>query len=89
MIQKNLSVLAYANSFTLWIYKAETVEELHDAMSTPGFFSSEVRAGDVLYISLGDQYIAQMRTVAGEDGQLKLATLGGLRPKPKAEGETA
>ncbi len=40
---RNLSVLAYANGFTLWHYKA--AGETHDAAAAAGFFD---RAGDML-----------------------------------------
>jgi hypothetical protein len=40
---RNLSVLAYANGFTLWHYKAEPAD--HPDMGTPSFFAD---AGDML-----------------------------------------
>jgi hypothetical protein len=40
---RNLSVLAYANGFTLWHYKAAA--DAHEAAGASGFFN---RAGDML-----------------------------------------
>jgi hypothetical protein len=40
---RNLSVLAYANGFTLWHYKA--AGDAHEAARSSGFFD---RAGDML-----------------------------------------
>jgi hypothetical protein len=48
---RNLSVLAYAQGFTLWHYKAE--DEL-DAVGHTGFFDSAadmVSAGDMMMVS--------------------------------------
>ena len=53
---RNLSVLAYANGFTLWHYKAGT--EDNGAVSSPGFFAG---ADDML--SVGD-----MIMVSGAEG---------------------
>jgi hypothetical protein len=47
---RNLSVLAYANGFTLWHYKAGA--EPHDKVCAPGFFAD---AADLL--TPGDQMI--------------------------------
>ena len=47
---RNLSVLAYAQGFTFWHYKAEV---LHDAVS-PGWFNSAsdmIAVGDVILVS--------------------------------------
>ncbi len=52
---RNLSVLAYANGFTLWHYKAGT-DKLPD-VSTPGFFGDAadlLAAGDMLMVSAPD-----------------------------------
>lgn len=52
---RNLSVLAYANGFTLWHYRAGT--EPSAAAAAPGFFTDAadlLRAGDILMISGAD-----------------------------------
>lgn len=52
---RNLSVLAYANGFTLWHYKAGQARL--DAVGTPNFFaaaSDMLSAGDIMMISAAD-----------------------------------
>jgi hypothetical protein len=52
---RNLSVLAYAQGFTLWHYKAPA-QTLH-AVTAPGYFnhaSDMLAAGDILLISASD-----------------------------------
>ncbi len=53
---RNLSVLAYANGFTLWLYKSGADDQA--GIAAPGFFAS---AGDML--AGGD-----MMMVAARDG---------------------
>ncbi len=70
---RNLSVLAYANGFTLWLYKAGPDEQAH--VTAPGFFNG---AGDML--SGGD-----MLMVSARDGGRILSVLadaGGIRTAP-------
>ena len=52
---RNLSVLAYANGFTLWHYKAEA--EALGAVAAGGFFepaAGMMVAGDILMVSASD-----------------------------------
>ncbi len=52
---RNLSVLAYANGFTLWHYKAG--EAALAAVRAPGFFSAAedmLATGDMLMVSASD-----------------------------------
>ena len=70
---QNLSVLAYANGFTLWHYKADG--DGHSAVGSPGFFT---RAGDML--NAGD-----MVMVSGAEGGRLLCLLpdrAGMRGAP-------
>jgi hypothetical protein len=60
---RNLHVLAYANGFTLWNYKAAPGEL--DAIQQPNFFTA---AGDML--AVGDQIL-----VFGPDGGATIAVL--------------
>jgi hypothetical protein len=49
---RNLSVLAYANGFTLWHYK--TAVEMRETISLPGFFAAAgdmLTAGDIIMVS--------------------------------------
>ena len=51
---RNLSVLAYANSFTLWHYKTCDAQS---AIAEPGFFNDAgdmLSAGDMLMVSARD-----------------------------------
>ncbi|MFQ6778154.1 MAG: hypothetical protein ACLRFI_02560 [Alphaproteobacteria bacterium] len=61
---KNLSVIAYANGFTLWHYAAsETVS----AISTSGYFNSVVtlmNTGDLIIINGSDSTIIASVTVS-------------------------
>jgi hypothetical protein len=70
---QNLSVLAYANGFTLWHYNAGGDNQA--AVGSPGFFA---RAGDML--NAGD-----MVMVSGAEGGRLLCLLpdrGGMRGAP-------
>jgi hypothetical protein len=52
---RNLSVLAYANGFTLWHYKA--VSDELEQVGERGFFttaSDMLTAGDIMMVSAGD-----------------------------------
>jgi hypothetical protein len=52
---RNLSVLAYANGFTLWHYKAGQNSLEH--LAEPGFFSDAVgmlAAGDIVMVSAAE-----------------------------------
>jgi hypothetical protein len=70
---RNLSVLAYANGFTLWHYKAAAEEPAH--VGQPGYFDD---AGDML--AGGD-----MMMVSARDGGRMLCMVvdsAGLRAVP-------
>ncbi len=70
---RNLSVLAYANGFTLWLYNAGG--EGRETVAGPGFFDA---AGDML--AGGD-----MVMVSARDGGRMLSVLadaGGVRTAP-------
>jgi hypothetical protein len=52
---RNLSVLAYANGFTLWHYKAGS--DVLEQVGSRGFFvaaSDMLTAGDIMMVSAGD-----------------------------------
>jgi hypothetical protein len=71
---RNLSVLAYAQGFTLWHYKGAAVS-LHETKS-PGFFdgaSDMLAAGDMLLVSARDG--GRMGFVAQDNGRVMLAPL--------------
>lgn len=62
---RSLSVLAYANGFTLWHYKAG-VDGL-DAVTAPGFFEDErsmFAPGDIMMVSASEG--ARVLCVGGE-----------------------
>jgi hypothetical protein len=65
---RNLSVLAYANGFTLWHYKL--VNETLAAATANGYFdqaSDMLTVGDILMISGRDG--STVRGLAGGDGE--------------------
>jgi hypothetical protein len=52
---RNLSVLAYANGFTLWLYKSGTDDQAN--IAAPGFFADAgdmLAGGDMLMVSARD-----------------------------------
>ncbi len=64
---RNLSVLAYANGFTLWHYKA--VSDVLEQVGDRGFFaaaSDMLTAGDIMMVSASDG--AQLLCVAPASG---------------------
>ena len=72
---RNLSVLAYANGFTLWHYKSE-----NDALASvgrSGFFDSAgdmLAAGDMMMVSAADG--ARLLAMARDGGKVVAASLG-------------
>ena len=66
-MNRNLSVIAYANGFTLWHYKTnDTIAELQD----PTYFARVavlMNAGDIIIINCGDgAHFRQVKTITGE-----------------------
>lgn len=60
---KSLSVLAYANGFTLWHYRTE---DSRAAVSTPGYFDAArdmLRFGDVIMIGFASGLVSQFSVV--------------------------
>lgn len=74
---RNLSVLAYANGFTLWHYKAGT--DAQATVAAAGFFADAadtLAAGDMVLVSAADG--GQVLCVASEgEGGITLAKLAG------------
>jgi hypothetical protein len=71
---RNLSVLAYANGFTLWHYKAGA-DRLDDAAS-PGFFAEAadmLAGGDMMMISAAEG--GRLVSVACGSGCVGIVTL--------------
>ena len=69
---RNLSVLAYANGFTLWHYKAETLARARQA----GFFADAadlIAAGDMVMLTGAEG--GTIATVTGSGRQIALAPL--------------
>lgn len=70
-MNRNLSVLAYANGFTLWHYKTnDTIAEVQD----PTYFarvSVLMNAGDIIIINCDDgASFRQIKAIAGETVEL-------------------
>ena len=71
---RNLSVLAYAQGFTLWHYKAPKLTL--KALGEPGFFNNAadmLASGDMLMISAGDG--GRIAFVASAQDSVSLAPL--------------
>ena len=63
---KKLSVIAYANGFTLWYYSAN---ETMTAISTSGYFnnvSTLMNTGDIIIINASDETSIKSITVTPE-----------------------
>ncbi len=70
---KNLSVIAYANGFTLWHYKAN---ETLAAITTSGYFSSVntlMNTGDIILINGSNG--TSMKSIAVSEGVVTVASL--------------
>ena len=70
---KNLSVIAYANGFTLWHYVAD---EKISAITTAGYFDSVktlMNIGDIVIINASDN--TSMRKVSATSDNVTLAAL--------------
>ena len=72
---RNLSVLAYANGFTLWHYKTEG--DALPSVQHPGYFDEAVdmlASGDMLLVSAPDG--GKVMCVAAAEGRMFAAPLG-------------
>ncbi len=70
---KNLSVIAYANGFTLWHYKAN---ETLATITTSGYFSSVhtlMNTGDIILINGSNG--TTIKSIAVADGVVTVASL--------------
>lgn len=75
---KNFSVIAYANGFTLWHYKAEPDEKLKDIESNTEYFgavSCLMNPGDIIIINADESGIRCVDTITGNN----LVKLGALK----------
>ena len=73
---RNLSVLCYAQGFTMWHYKMPTGTPLGDALR-PGYFDGAERmlaVGDVIYIGDATGAVTQ-RAVRTTSATVRLETL--------------
>jgi len=76
-VVRNLSVLAYANGFTLWHYKGH--DEPLARSAEPGFFDDAadmMAVGDMLMITATDGGRIAVIASAGEAGQIMTVKLG-------------
>ncbi len=72
---RNLSVLAYANGFTLWHYKTES--DVLPSVQMAGYFDDAVdmlATGDMLLVSAPDG--GKVMCVAAAEGRMFAAPLG-------------
>ena len=70
---KNLSVIAYANGFTLWHYAAS---ETMSAISTSGYFNNVatlMNTGDIIIINASDS--TSIKKIAVSDSVVTVAAL--------------
>jgi hypothetical protein len=71
---RNLSVLAYANGFTLWLYKSNLADQAQ--VAAPDFFEDAgdmFAAGDILMVAARDG--ARMLCVRADGNRLLTAPL--------------
>ena len=71
----DLSVLAYANGFTLWHYKTET--DKLPSVQKPGYFDDAVdmlASGDMLLVSAPDG--GRVMCIAAAEGRMQAAPIG-------------
>jgi hypothetical protein len=72
---RDLSVLAYANGFTLWHYKAG--DDALASVGTSGFFDTAadiLASGDMMMVSAADG--ARLLAMARDGGKIVAASLG-------------
>ena len=70
---KNLSVIAYANGFTLWHYAAN---ETNTTISTAGYFNNIktlMNTGDLVIINASDK--TSIKAVTVKDGTVSVGAL--------------
>ena len=72
---RNLSVLAYANGFTLWHYRSDS--DALPAVQNPGYFDEAVDllgSGDMLLVSAPDG--GKVMCIAAAEGRMFTAPMG-------------
>lgn len=75
---RNMSVIAYANGFTLWHYKAEQDETLKDIVDNPKYFTpihTLINVGDIIIINAEETGIRVIDAIKGGES----VTLGNLK----------
>lgn len=74
---RNMSVLAYANGFTLWLYKAEQDETLKGIVDDPKYFTplcTLINTGDIIIINADETGIRVIDEIKGSES-VKLGNL--------------
>lgn len=75
---RNMSVIAYANGFTLWHYKAEPNETLKDIVDDTKYFTpihTLINTGDIIIINADETGIRVIDEIKGSE----LVKLGNLK----------
>ena len=75
---RNMSVIAYANGFTLWHYKAEPNETLKDIIDDTKYFApiySLINVGDIIIINAEETGMRVIDEIKGSE----LVKLGNLK----------
>lgn len=67
---RNMSVIAYANGFTLWHYKAEPDEKLKDIVDDTKYFTpiyTLINTGDIVIINADETGIRVIDEIKGSE----------------------
>ena len=73
---KNMSVIAYANGFTLWHYQSEDpIEQISRETYFPKGFVQLCATGDIMIVNPGDKPACIRAVVLDNEGHAKLTTL--------------
>lgn len=67
---RNMSVIAYANGFTLWHYKAELDEKLKDIVGDTKYFTpiyTLINTGDIVIINADETGIRVIDEIKGSE----------------------
>jgi len=75
---RNMSVIAYANGFTLWHYKADEGETLKSIIDNPKYFTpiyTLINVGDIIIINAEETGMRVIDEIKGSE----LVKLGNLK----------
>lgn len=75
-LNKDMSVIAYANGFTLWHYASgDSIEQISKENYFPKGFAQLAHTGDIVIVNAGDEAACFRSVIITPDGKMQLTKL--------------